>query len=92
MTAAAGSGTCALTFGRKLIMFQRGDIVEVDGILGAVVQVTGEVGVPDDHVVIWFGEPRGIRISEGGPGRTIPEVWTIPADLCIPARASKVNH
>ncbi len=73
-------------------MFQRGDIVEVDGILGTVVQVTGEAGVPDDHVVIWFGEPRGTRISEGGSGQTIPEVWTIPADVCIPAKTAKVNH
>ena len=73
-------------------MLQRGDIVEVDGILGAVVQATGEVGVPDDHVVVWFGEPRGIRISEGGQGQAIPEVWTIPTDFCIPAKTAKINH
>lgn len=65
--------------------WQRGDLVESDGLLAVVVGVEGESGIPAGHVALWFGEPRCVRVSEGGVGGRRPEVWTVPADLCVRA-------
>jgi len=60
--------------------WRRGDLVERDGLLAVVAGVAGDPGVPEDHVAVWFGEPRCIRKSEGGKGGRQPEVWTVPAE------------
>jgi hypothetical protein len=75
-----------------MVMFRKGDLVEIDGLLAVVVGTGGAVGVPEDHVAVWFGEPRGKRLSEGGRGGLVPEVWTVPAEYCRPARAPEVKH
>lgn len=73
----------------------RGDLVELDGLLGllgVIVGLEGEPGVPEDHVAIWFGDPRTTRISEGGAGGVTPEIWTVPAQLCLRAAAPSYRH
>ena len=61
--------------------WQRGELVEIDGLLAVVVALPGDQNVPDDHVGVWFGKPDCVRISEGGPGKTSPEIWTVPSAL-----------
>ena len=73
-------------------MFQNGDFVEIDGLLAVVVGLAGEQDVPEGHVALWFGEPQGRRLSEGGPGGLVPVVWTVPVDYCRPAKAPDVRH
>ncbi|AGA28294.1 hypothetical protein Sinac_4079 [Singulisphaera acidiphila DSM 18658] len=76
-------------------LHRRGDIVELDGLLGVIVAVPGEIvettlgtdRVPETHVALWFGDSGGKRISEGGIGGQVPEIWTVPIELCL--RASK---
>ena len=72
--------------------FERGQFVEHDGLLGVVVGTPADGGVPDEHVALWFGEPRCTRKSEGGSGRQRPEVWTVPAEHCMPAAMPVVRH
>lgn len=72
--------------------WHRGQLVELDGLLAAVVGTDADPWVPEDHVALWFGEPRAVRKSEGGPGGLRPEVWTVPADLCTPAARPVVRH
>jgi hypothetical protein len=77
-------------------MPRRGDFVEFDGLLAVVVALPGEaVGgagdlVPEGHAALWFGalwfgDPRTPRVSEGGKGGAVPEVWVIPWERCRPA-------
>lgn len=81
-------------------MFQRGDFVESDGLLGVIVAtendevdtIEGADQVPDGHVAVWFGLPQATRISEGGSGGGTPEVWTIPSDYCRPAGKPAYRH
>jgi hypothetical protein len=47
---------------------------------------------PEDHLALWFGDPRGTRLSAGGSGRLQPEVWTVPSEYCQPACAPIVKH
>lgn len=72
--------------------WQRGDVVELDGLLCVVVAIEGDPGVPDDHVGVWFGDPRCVRKSQGGCGRQRPEVWTVPAEYFVPAAAPIMKH
>ena len=72
--------------------WQRGQLVEIDGLLAAVVGTDEDSWVPEDHVALWFGDPRAARKSQGGPGGLRPEVWTVPADCCICALAPVVRH
>lgn len=73
-------------------MWQRGDIVEIDGLLGVVVASDEDGNVPEGHVGVWFGEPSCIRISQGGTGGVSPEVWTIPSDYLIRAVPETWRH
>ena len=74
------------------MLFERGDIVEFDGLLAVVVGTTADDNTPEDHLALWFGDPRGKRLSEGGYGGLQPEVWTVPSESCQPAAASIVLH
>ncbi len=62
--------------------WQRGDLVEFDGILAAVVGLEGESGVPEGHVALWFGEPQGQRKSMGGRGSLRPIVLSSSRPDC----------
>lgn len=73
-------------------MFQVGSFVEFDGLLAVVVGVGGENDIPEDHLAVWFGEPQGKRISQGGEGDLKPIVWTVPEEYCLPANAPEVKH
>lgn len=70
----------------------KGDFVELDGLPGVVVGVPGDPGVPEGHLAVWFGDPRVKRVSQGGPGRIPPEVWTIPEDLLRASPPPKWLH
>ena len=48
--------------------WKRGDLVELDGLLAVVVGVEGDPDVPEDHLAVWFGDPRGECKSQGGRG------------------------
>lgn len=72
--------------------WQKGDIVEFDGLLAVVVGTPGEPDVPEDHLALWFGDPQGQRLSQGGSGGLRPEVWTIPEDYCQPAQPPTYKH
>ena len=72
--------------------WNRGDLVEIDGLLAVVVGVQGDADVPDEHVAVWFGEPKCTRVSEGGPGAAPPEVWTVPAEYLTRAKSPIVKH
>lgn len=71
---------------------QRGQLVELDGLLAVVIGVQGDPNVPDQHVALWLGEPKCRRISEGGRGGERPEVWTVPAESCVSAAAPVYKH
>ena len=73
-------------------MFKRGDFVEIDELLAVVVGTVGDGTAPDDHIIVWFGDPRGTRVSEGGQGNLQPEVWTIPLEYCKLAPQPLVKH
>ena len=62
--------------------FKIGDFVEMDGLLAVVVATEECSNVPEDHLGLWFGDPKTTRISEGGLGGSTPEVWTVPAEYC----------
>jgi hypothetical protein len=72
--------------------FPIGSFVEFDGLLAVVIGLSGEKGVPDDHLALWFGEPHGKRISEGGSGNLVPIVWTVPIEHCLPAKPPVMQH
>jgi len=70
--------------------WKRGDLVELAGLLAVVVGVEGDPEVPEEHVALWFGEPRAQR--SGGPSGLRPELWTVPADLCVRAADPVYGH
>jgi hypothetical protein len=69
-----------------------GDIVEVDGAIAVVVGTAEDLTIPEDHVALWFGEPRCTRISNGGTGGARPEVWTVPVEYCTRAMSAEFRH
>jgi len=72
--------------------FSKGDLIEMDGMLGAVVEIE-DGGDPEDlHLVVWFGEPPTQRISKGGTAGTPPIVWLVPAEYCLPAQPPTIKH
>ena len=73
-------------------MFHIGAFVEFDGLLAVVVGLSGENGVPDDHLAVWFGEPHGERKSEGGEGNLIPIIRTVPTEYCLPVKLPITQH
>lgn len=73
-------------------MWKRGDLVELDGLLAVVVGVEGDPNVPEEHIAVWFGDPRSERKSKGGPGGKQPEVWTVPADYFVVAASPVWKH
>ena len=72
-----------------MIMFKRGDIVEIAGQLAVVVGTFEEGGAPEDHIAVWFGDPKTKR---GDPGGQTPEVWTVPEELFVKANDPQVLH
>ena len=72
--------------------FERGQFVEHDGLLDIIVGTPTDGGAPEDHVTLWYGEPRGKRISDGGSGGQRPEVSTVPAEFCTLAQTPRVQH
>ena len=72
-------------------VWRRGDLVELDGLLAVVTGIEGDPDVPEEHVALWFGEPRCKRKSEGGKGGQRPEIWTVPAEYCVAAAKSITN-
>jgi hypothetical protein len=72
--------------------FKRGDFIEHDGLIAVVVGTGEDGGAPEDHLALWYGEPRCIRISQGGVGGQHPEVWTVPAEYCAPAASPDIRH
>lgn len=73
-------------------IWRRGDLVEIDGLLAVVVGVAGEPDVPEDHVAVWFGDPRCVRKSLGGSGGKRPELWTVPARYLVVTAEPIWNH
>lgn len=71
---------------------QKGQFIEFDGVPAVIVGLPGDIGVPEDHVVLWFGNLNAIRKSKGGNGGIAPEVWTVPVDLCGPGHVPRLNH
>jgi len=74
------------------VRLQRGQFVELDGLLAVVVGTDLDPWVPEDHVAIWFGEPRTTRSCEGGLGGQRPEIWTVPVEHCTTASEPVVRH
>lgn len=72
--------------------WKRGDLVELDGLLAVVVGVEGDLDVPEDHVALWFGDPRCERRSKGGTGGQHPEIWTVPAEHLVAAAPGIWKH
>jgi len=73
-------------------LWERGQLVELDGLLAVVVGVSGDPGVPEDHVALWFGDPKTKRKSQGGKGGFRPEVWTVPEEYCSRAAEPIIRH
>ena len=71
---------------------EKGELVEIDGLLAVVVGIDTDLDVPDDHVLIWFGDPKTKRISEGGTGGAKPELWIVPTDYCSAATKPVIKH
>jgi hypothetical protein len=72
--------------------WHHGQIVELDGLLAAVVGTGDDSWVPEDHVALWFGDPDCVRKSKGGTGGLHPEVWFVPAEYCTPAAEMDLRH
>jgi len=72
--------------------FKLGQFVECDGLIAVIVGTSRDGGAPEDHLALWYGEPRGRRVSEGGSGGLRPEVWTVPVEFCLPAQTPTVHH
>ena len=75
-----------------MAQWNKGDFVEMDGLLAVVVGTQDDPDVPEDHVALWFGDPQMKRVSEGGAGNARPEVWLVPADRCSPAQPPIYKH
>ena len=71
---------------------QRGDFVEMDGLLAVVVATDEHPDVPHEHVGLWFGAPATKRVSEGGTGGANPEVSTVPVEYCTPTSNIEFTH
>jgi hypothetical protein len=72
--------------------FKLGQFVEHDGMLAVIVGTFEDGGAPEDHLAVWYGDPKCVRISEGGRGAQKPEVWTIPMVQCMPVQEPAVRH
>lgn len=71
---------------------QKGDFVEMDGLLAVVVATDDDSNVPEEHVGIWFGDPSAKRLSEGGSGGATPEVFTVPVEYCSRPAEPQFTH
>ena len=72
--------------------WKSGTLVELDGLVAVVVQATSGIDVPDDHVLVWFGDPQGTRNSQRGSEGLPPEIWLVPEDLLGNARPPVIKH
>jgi hypothetical protein len=71
---------------------RKGNFVEVDGLIAVVVATDEDENVPGGHLAVWFGEPPTSRKSDGGSGGVSPEVWTVPAEYCLPVDRIVFRH
>ena len=71
-----------------------GQFVLLDGLPAVVVGLESGIGVgaPEEHAALWFGAPQVKRLSEGGPGDPVPEVWTVPIEYLEPCSSPEVKH
>jgi len=72
--------------------YRKGEFVQFDGMPAVVVGIDSDDDVPEEHVTLWFGEPKATRVSEGGSGSVQAEVWTVPEYYCEKGIEPKVNH
>lgn len=75
-----------------MITFNLGQLVEYDGLLAVVVGTPQAGSAPNDHLALWYGDPRGVRISDGGSGGQHPVVWIVPAEYCSMAASFIAQH
>lgn len=77
-----------------LDVFELGTFVILDGLPAVVVGLPDGrgTGAPEEHVALWFGDPRVPRASEGGPGDPTPEVWTVPSEFCTRSPRPELRH
>lgn len=71
---------------------QKGQFIEFDGVPAVIVGLPGDIGLPENHVALWFGSPNATRKSLGGIGVIVPEVWTVPTNLCEPGATARFEH
>ena len=71
--------------------FKIGDIIEMDGLLGVVIELPGK-NVPEEHLGIWFGGDNSQRASDNGGPAEVPRVFTVPENCCRPAKKPVYNH
>lgn len=70
-----------------------GNFIELDGLIGVVVGIELDEDTPEaSHVAVWFGADAQQRISEGGSGNLVPEVWTVPIEYCNRANPPIFRH
>lgn len=72
--------------------WKKGDFVEFDGLPAVVVGIEGDPDVPEEHIALWFGDPKAKRKSKGGSGNVRPEVWTVPEEYCLPSQEPIYKH
>ena len=70
--------------------FEKGDQIEIDGLVAVVVGIDTDYSTPEEHLTLWFGESQMKRVSEGGSGGGAPEVWTVPEVLY--SKAAEPGH
>lgn len=72
----------------------KGDFVEIDGLVAVVVGTDNEPSVPEDHVLLWYGEPNQVRKSECPDAYKImePIAYLVPAEYCTNPLTAKIEH
>ncbi len=71
---------------------KKGDLIDFDGLLGCVIDTDSSESVPEGHVTVWYGEPKTIRMSEGGKGNEVPIVYNVPEEYCKLANKPRFIH
>lgn len=72
----------------------KGDFVEFDGQVAVVVGTDDEKDVPEEHVLLWYGEPGQARKSESSNThkRVRPIVFLVPEEYCTESLTAKIKH
>jgi len=71
---------------------QKGDFVEMDGLVAVVVATDDDPNVPEEHIGLWFGDPAAKRISQGGAGVAAAEISIVPVEYCSPVSEVHFTH